>query len=128
MTKTIKTKSEVEVTVIAEIATNITVIGKKNWDWKKAALAASTLLHITVGEYDCIINWQEVKEDDCSSDGSDWEINVKAEVITYVSGISADNWKQAADKALQVAQDNLEIISGLDVSIDWQPITEDMVN
>ncbi|MFM6156925.1 MAG: hypothetical protein ACKPE3_28675 [Sphaerospermopsis kisseleviana] len=59
---------------------------------------------------------------------TEFEVTVIAEVVITVSGISADNWKQAADKALQVAQDNLEIISDTDVSIDWQPITEDMVN
>ncbi|MFM6138513.1 MAG: hypothetical protein ACKPCP_30980, partial [Sphaerospermopsis kisseleviana] len=125
-------KTEFEVAVALLVSTNI-IVGKKNWDWKKAAKAASIQLSkgkifITVGEYDCIIDWQEVKKEDCSSDGSDWEVNVKAEVITYINGIDAANWKQAADKALQVAQDNLEIISDTDVSIDWQPITEDMVN
>ncbi|MFM7372244.1 MAG: hypothetical protein ACKO2Z_31550 [Sphaerospermopsis kisseleviana] len=59
---------------------------------------------------------------------TEYEVTVIAEVVITVSGISAANWKQAADKALQVAQDNLEIISDTDVSIDWQPITEDMVN
>lgn len=126
-------KTEFEVTVGFVVSTNIIVTGKKNWDWKKAAKAASILLSkgrifITVEQHDCIINWQKVKEENVGgSDDDDWEVNVKAEVITYIDGIDAANWKQAAYKALGIAQNNLEVTSNMDVIIDWQPITEDMV-
>ncbi|MFN6199710.1 MAG: hypothetical protein AN484_17710 [Aphanizomenon flos-aquae WA102] len=118
------------VTCICEITGSITVNDCKTWE--KAAKKAAPeiqedieILHNIVQDFEEF--WQTITEDNCSDCGDgEWEVNQTAELSMTVE-VNAKKWKEAAEKALEIAQDDLGIISGDDVDIYWKPITEDMV-
>lgn len=92
---------------------------------------AQKQLEIIAKEYEIEIDWQKVTENDvCGGDVEgdlEWEVTVTAEVTTQI-GVSTGDWKEAAKVALYLAQNNLDVVSQNDVNIDWQQITEDMVD
>jgi|688.fasta_scaffold538686_2 hypothetical protein len=129
MTTTLKTYI---VTCICQISTSIVVNDKI---WKKAAKKAEQLVQEDVEidwDYRIIpnveVNWQKPALENAIIWGDgEWEVCVSAEVIFQLE-VDACNWKEAAKLALELAQNNLEVISDTDVNIDWQRITEDMVD
>ena len=72
-------------------------------------------------------DWLKLTEDDCCNYGDEWEVTQKANIVLAVQ-VKATDWKQAAIDALNIAQNDLEIISESDVNVIWQSIREDMVD
>lgn len=118
------------VTCICEIVGSTVVNDCKTW--KKAAKKAEPLIQndieITHNLTDFETDWAKITEDNCEDCGDgEWEVRQTAELSMCVE-VHAKDWKSAATKALEIAQDSVEIISSNDVNIDWQRITEDMVD
>ena len=120
------------VTCICEITGSIVVNDCKTW--KKAAKAASPLIQNDVEithtkpVQDFETDWHKITEADCDDCGEgEWQVSQSAELSMCVE-VKAKDWKQAGRIALEIAQDNVEIVSSDDVNVDWQRITEDMVN
>lgn len=118
------------VTCICEITASTVVNNCKNW--KKATKKAAPeiqedirIIHNVVQDFEEF--WDTIEEEDCDDCGDgEWEVRQTAEFSMTVE-VKDKNWKSAGSKALEIAQDDLEIISSDGVAIDWKPITEDMV-
>ena len=110
-----------------ELSTMTTVTGCKTWK-QAAKKAKSTIQDIEVNSTFMVeTDWLKLTENDCCNYGDDWEVTQKAEIVLSVE-VNATDWKQAAIDALNIAQNDLEIISNDDVNVIWQHVTEDMVD
>ena len=120
------------VTVVCEITASAVVEDCKTW--QKAVKKALPLIqndveitHTKPVQY-FETYWHIITENECENFGdSEWQISQSAE-LTMTVEVHAKDWKTAATKALEIAQDNVEIVSSDDVNVDWQRITEDMVD
>lgn len=123
----IATLTTYTVTCVCELSTLTTVTGCKTW--KQAAKKAKSNQDIEINSAFIVeTDWLKLTEDDCSDyDNGEWEVTQKAEINLAVP-VEATDWKQAATKAMIVAQNDLEIISDNDVDLIWRRITEDMVD
>lgn len=123
----IATLTTYTVTCVCELSTLTTVTGCKTW--KQAAKKAKSNQDIEINSAFIVeTDWLKLTEDDCSDyDNGEWEVTQKAEIVLSVK-VEATDWKQAATKAMIVAQNDLEIISDNDVDLIWRRITEDMVD
>lgn len=123
----IATLTTYTVTCVCELSTLTTVTGCKTW--KQAAKKAKSNQDIEINSAFIVeTDWLKLTEDDCSDyDNGEWEVTQKAEINLAVP-VEATDWKQAATKAMIVAQNDLEIISESDVDLIWRRVTEDMVD
>lgn len=102
--------------------------------WGKAAKKAEELIQedIEISHSDNVsvfeTDWEKITENDCEDCGDgEWEVSQSAELSMCIE-VQATSWKNAATEALEIAQDSVEIVSNNDVDIDWEKITEDMVD
>ena len=115
------------VTCVCEIATITTIAGCKTWK-QAAKKAKASMQNIEVNSTFMVeTDWLKLTEDDCCNYGDEWEVTQKANIVLAVQ-VKATDWKQAAIDALNIAQNDLEIISESDVNVIWQSIREDMVD
>ena len=128
-----KTLTTYTVTVVCEITASIVVDDCKTW--QKAAKKALPLIQNDVEithtkpVQDFETDWHKITENECEDCGDgEWQVSQSAELTMTVEVVPAKDWKTAATKALEIAQDNVEIVSSDDVNVDWQRITEDMVD
>ena len=112
-----------ELTVVADLATIVTVTGKKSWKWKKAAKAALELaqdeIEIT-SDHEIDIEWGEITENDMYKNDmyNDWEVTIRAKINLEVTVLSK-NLEDAKKEALELAQKSVDITSTSDVDVDW---------
>ena len=122
------------VSVVCEITASVVVNDCKTW--KKAAKKACSLIQNDVEithtnpVQDFETDWNKITENECEDCGDgEWQVSQSAELtMTVEVHAHAKDWKTVATKALEIAQDNVEIVSSDDVNVDWQRVTEDMVN
>lgn len=115
--------TEFTINVVADLATIVTVTGKKSWDWKKAAKAAFELAQDEIeiiSDYDVEVNWEKVTEKDMYKNDmyNDWEVTIRAK-ITLTLSLLAENQEEAEKEALELAQKSVDITSTSDVDVDW---------
>lgn len=114
---------EFPITVVADLATIITVTGKKSWKWKKAAKAALELAQDEIeiiSDYDVEVNWEKVTEKDMYKNDTypDWEVTIRAKINLEVTVLSK-NLEDAKKEALELAQKSVDITSTSDVDVEW---------